>query len=337
MGGGERLCCETMRVIIDRGHELTLVSGEFNPIRLEQFFGYEGLFERLETVTYPADPREGFGTYKHILHHVRGQKKAISGNSGYDIIFSTQDPGYFPDLSKPVIQWGYFPNALPRGMYGWPMRVHYTRKIRRIGLVLTISEYSRSHFDRVWKVPTTLVYPACNMIPPSPRKDDVIVTAARGVPEKSLELFWEVARRCPNYEFILLMTQDPRFVEYSLGLQRTAPSNGRVIMNPDKETYQRNLARARIYLHLMRGEHFGITVVEAMSAGCVPVVHDSGGPKEVIGGSGFLWRTKEDIPELLRIANSSYDVLSKQCIERARRFSRERFDARLGEVLEEIV
>src|SRR5260370_39614653 len=163
------------------------------------------------------------------------------------------------------------------------MREQYSRKIRRIGLVLAISEYSKSRFDKAWRVPTKLVYPACNMIQPNSRKDNVIVTAARAVPEKRLELFWEVARRCPNYEFVLLMTQDPRFLEYSLGLQRTAPINARVIINPDKESYQRILASSRIYLHLMKGEHFGITVVEAMSAGCVPVVHDSGGPKEIIG------------------------------------------------------
>src|SRR5207244_4356244 len=112
-------------------------------------------------------------------------------------------------------------------------------------------------------------------------RDNVVVTVARGVPEKNLELFWEVAKRFPSHEFVLLLTRDPRFVEYSMALECTAPANGRVIVNPDKEMYQETLSRSKIYLHLMRGEHFGITVVESMSAGCVPVVHDSGGPKEI--------------------------------------------------------
>jgi glycosyltransferase involved in cell wall biosynthesis len=213
--------------------------------------------------------------------------------------------------------------------------MHYSSKIRRIGLILAISEYSKVAFDRAWKVPTKLVYPACNMIQPSQVRENIVVTAARAVPEKRLELFWDVARRCPNYDFVLLMTQDPRFFEYSLDLAKMAPVNGQVIINPEKRVYQGTLARSRFYLHLMRGEHFGITVVEAMSAGCVPVVHNSGGPKEIVGNCGFLWQTIEEIPDIFRLADSSYASMSELSMRRARVFSRERFVEELGEVFEE--
>src|SRR5256712_8752595 len=171
------------------------------------------------------------------------------------------------------------------------------------------------------------------MIQPGHVRNNVVVTAARGVPEKNLELFWHVAKRCPNYEFVLLLTLDPRFVEYSRALQRASPMNGRVIVNPDKEMYQETLARSKIYLHLMRGEHFGITVVESMSAGCVPVVHDSGGPKEIVGGSGLRWHKEDEISRLLAIADASYEAMSKLSMERAKAFSREKFDKSFGEVL----
>jgi len=326
-----------MIALINRGDEITLFSGDFIADRLERFFGYDGLFRRISLKTYPADPRDRFGTYKHLLHHVKAQRKLLSADSDFDLVFSTQDAGYIPDISSPVFQWGYFPNTLPRGLYGWPLRVHYSRKIMRIGLVLAISEYSKAHFDREWEVPTTLVYPACNMIQPARSRNNVVVTAARGVPEKNLELFWEIARQCPNYEFVLLLTLDPRFLEYSRVLQSTAPMNGRVIVNPDREMYQETLARSRIYLHVMRGEHFGITIVESMSAGCVPVVHDSGGPKEIVHGVGLLWRQVDEIPRLLSVADASYETMSELSIERARTFSREKFDERFGEVLERTV
>ena len=333
MGGGERLCCETMQALLNRRHELTLLSGEFDADRLERFFGFEGLFGRVNVRTYPADSGNSFGTYKHLLHHVKAQRKFITASSDYDFVFSTQDAGYIPDTSRPVFQWGYFPNSLPSGIYGWPLRVHYSRKIRRINLILAISEYSKSHFDEAWNVPTTLVYPACNMIQPTHIRDNLVVTVARGVPEKNLELFWEVAKRFTSHEFVLLLTRDPRFMEYSRVLESMAPANGRVIVNPDKEMYQETLARSKIYLHLMRGEHFGITVVESMSAGCVPVVHDSGGPKEIVGGSGLRWHKEDEIPRLLAIADASYEAMSKLSMERAKAFSREKFDKSLGEVL----
>jgi glycosyltransferase involved in cell wall biosynthesis len=222
-------------------------------------------------------------------------------------------------------------------MYLWPIRFHYSWKVKRISLVLAISEYSKSNFDRSWKVPTTLVYPACNMVRRDGSRQNVVVTAARGVPEKNLELFWETAKKFPAFDFVLLLTVDPRFVEYSEGIREARPPNGRVIVNPAKELYQAVLAKSKIYLHLMRGEHFGITVVESMSAGCVPVVHASGGPKEIVSDSGFLWREADEIPRLLALADSSYESLSKLSVERAKLFNREKFDRTFGEVLEGIV
>jgi glycosyltransferase involved in cell wall biosynthesis len=46
-------------------------------------------------------------------------------------------------------------------------------------------------------------------------------------------------------------------------------------------------------------EHFGISTVEAMAAGCVPVVINRGGQREIVehGVSGFLWDTLEELRE----------------------------------------
>jgi glycosyltransferase involved in cell wall biosynthesis len=46
-----------------------------------------------------------------------------------------------------------------------------------------------------------------------------------------------------------------------------------------------------------RMEHFGIATVEAMSAGCVPIVFNGGGQPEILNKStlGFLWDTKEEL------------------------------------------
>jgi glycosyltransferase involved in cell wall biosynthesis len=44
-------------------------------------------------------------------------------------------------------------------------------------------------------------------------------------------------------------------------------------------------------------EHFGITTVEAMAAGCVPVVIAHGGQIELVthGATGYLWRTLDEL------------------------------------------
>ena len=51
-----------------------------------------------------------------------------------------------------------------------------------------------------------------------------------------------------------------------------------------------------------KAEHFGISVVEAMSAGCIPVVFSAGGPADIVadGVSGFLFSTVEQLSERTR-------------------------------------
>jgi glycosyltransferase involved in cell wall biosynthesis len=42
------------------------------------------------------------------------------------------------------------------------------------------------------------------------------------------------------------------------------------------------LSLAKVYLHTMVGEHFGISIVEAMASGCIPISHNSGGMVEFV-------------------------------------------------------
>ncbi|MBU1256388.1 glycosyltransferase, partial [Patescibacteria group bacterium] len=84
--------------------------------------------------------------------------------------------------------------------------------------------------------------------------------------------------------------------------------NVEFIVNPNFKTLQSLYAKAKIFWHAAgfeideqknpdKVEHFGMTTVEAMSAGCVPTVCNKGGQKEIVtSGTGFLWNI---IPELV--------------------------------------
>ncbi len=46
---------------------------------------------------------------------------------------------------------------------------------------------------------------------------------------------------------------------------------------------------AKVAIHTMREEHFGISIVEMMSAGLIVIAHASAGPKtDIIGGTNDL-------------------------------------------------
>ena len=67
-------------------------------------------------------------------------------------------------------------------------------------------------------------------------------------------------------------------------------------------------------------EHFGMTTVEAMAAGCVPVVINKGGQPEIVehGVSGFCWNTVEEW-ECYTVRLMHDDALFQKMSDAARR------------------
>lgn len=85
-------------------------------------------------------------------------------------------------------------------------------------------------------------------------------------------------------------------------------------------------------------EHFGITTVEAMAAGCVPIVIGRGGQPELVDHNvnGLLWQS---LPELISLSTDlmldqpHMEQLSKAAIERSRQFGQSIFENCLYELL----
>ena len=93
-----------------------------------------------------------------------------------------------------------------------------------------------------------------------------------------------------------------------------------------------------LHRHPDRFEHFGIGVVEAMSAGAVPVVYLHGGPAAIVGetGCGILYATVEELAErtLELIADASAMArLSAAATRGARDFAFDRFADRVQELV----
>ena len=77
------------------------------------------------------------------------------------------------------------------------------------------------------------------------------------------------------------------------------------------------------------GSNTGITVVEAMAAGAVPLVYGAGGPAEIVthGANGCHWHDLSELASLTaRLARDLASVkLAVSARQRAREFSVERF------------
>lgn len=85
-------------------------------------------------------------------------------------------------------------------------------------------------------------------------------------------------------------------------------------------------------------EHFGISTVEAMAGGCVPVVINKGGQIEIVdnGKNGFLWDSLGDLKDFTSQLIKSQNLrskLSKNAFLSSHKFSKMRFSNEVRELL----
>ncbi|MDO8657097.1 MAG: glycosyltransferase [Candidatus Levybacteria bacterium] len=123
-----------------------------------------------------------------------------------------------------------------------------------------------------------------------------------------------------------------------------------IIENPSNKTLWENYSKAKIYWHATgfgenlekypdKAEHFGISTVEAMGVGAVPVVINAGGQKEIVvdGESGYLWDTTGDCVRKTKKLISDeklWQKLSNGAKKRADNFIGERFCRELKEIIQ---
>ena len=263
----------------------------------------------------------------------------------------------FP-LFRPFEQWPFddpprtvldLRRRLRQAYYRWEWR-------RRMGSyrdIVSISEFTRTWTRRFWGVDSSVVYPpvAVEEAPWPAAKGNTIVSvgrfAAGGHPKKHAELirtFASMAGLRANgwrYELLGACGDHPGDRAYLAAIESLAGDSGaHVHVNVSRAELLQRYAAAKIFVHGAgygepddkpeRAEHFGIVTVEAMAAGCVPIVVNRGGQPEIVrhGIDGFVWNTLDELEQHIRLVASDESLrlrLSLAARERSRRFGKDAF------------
>lgn len=235
--------------------------------------------------------------------------------------------------------------------------------------VVAISHYSAEWVSKMWGRRPAIVYPPCDDMGPAAAKQKILLHVGRFIAENGererhhkgqgllLETFkgmTDLHREGWELHFTGSVGVDEESAKFAAALVQVAKGFPvRFHFNAGLEEMRNLYRRAAIYWHATgygfseddypaKQEHFGITTVEAMSAGAVPVVKSSGGQKEVVtdGVDGFCWDDTADlVSRTLRLIND-HDLrerLSRQAVVSSKRFDRDAFTASLDGLVGELL
>ena len=123
-----------------------------------------------------------------------------------------------------------------------------------------------------------------------------------------------------------------------------------IIENPPNKILWEKYSKAKIYWHATgfgedlqkhpeKAEHFGISTVEAMGMGVVPVVINEGGQKEIVtdGKNGFFWDTIDELQIKTKKLIDNKKLLNdmaEQARMRAKDFSNAKFCQKIRQLIE---
>ncbi len=169
------------------------------------------------------------------------------------------------------------------------------------------------------------------------KEENTVLTFGRISKDKKLEVVIELAHRMSETKFIISgrsVKSDSGYLEY---LRKNSPSNLIIIPNPDNAEKDRLFRKAKLYLHTKDYENYGISVAEAVSYGCFPIVPKKSGAYEDILlngkiGMGYLYKS-----ELTELVEAGLGVSREQLQNIAgtrERFSRDLFKNKFQSIIE---
>lgn len=321
LGGGERYTLSFAKVLTTEGYSVDLEwkSADIKE-NLAERFGMD-----LSDINIVSDIRRG---------------------DGYDLCFWVSD-GSIPALKarKNILHF-----QVPFHGVGGRSLLN-KMKLFRVSKIVCNSHFTRSFIDKEYGVESVVIYPPVDVEHIKPkRKENIILFVGRfsqilqnkgqDILVRSFKKMYDEGLK--DWKLVLAGGGEVGVGDYLEKLRKMVLGYPiEIVESPDYKTLKDLYGKAKIFWSASgfgvneeknpeKVEHFGITVVEAMSAGAIPIVFKAGGHKEIVanGISGFLWTSEN---ELIKKTNNAindrilYGTTKKTAVDWSRKYSYSRF------------
>jgi glycosyltransferase involved in cell wall biosynthesis len=223
--------------------------------------------------------------------------------------------------------------------------------------IITNSNFSRKAIEEHYgsAIKPIVIYPPVevekfrNAALYSSKRENTIFVISRFSPDKQLENAVEIAKilvKDMKMEAKMILVGniaagDEKYLEkikqliQNYGLESN--ENVRIEVDVSFDRMLELMQKSKVYLHPLSGEPFGMSIVEAMSAGLIPVVPDKGGYTEFVP-IYYQFHTHQHAADIIgKILIASDNNLQKertQLSESVSKFSTESYKASLRKVIE---
>lgn len=178
--------------------------------------------------------------------------------------------------------------------------------------VVVNSEFTKKVIDKEFGINSIVLYPPVNPIPGISSKEKIILSVGRFEPSLNtkhqdilIEAFKLLSPQIPGWKLILAgaSSSDDFMAKLKLASAGFSIEFATNVSHDDLiSLYQ----KSTIYWHAAGygvdevknpelTEHFGISTVEAISAGCIPLVVPHGGQREIITSDSLHWQSIEEL------------------------------------------
>ncbi len=352
-GGGEMVCLHVLKVLLDLNYSVTIVTDHYSPALVERNFRMGEVMARCNHLSIaPFRPALGRFLALQRLRYAEQIAALISRNLEPELAFSTQSSIYYVHniktfnivydiddfLEVHASQYG-------TGRTSSVLRVAYYQLLSRIfhpdftrnRLFIPLSRLLEQQLEEHGYKHTPVVFPPCDMIfKPKPKRKQV-VQVTRVVPAKKLEDFMQIARKLPDYKFIIVGTPSDTNLDYTRRLLLGAPPNVEFVEARIRDRAEL-VEESKVYLYTSVESGINISLGQALGAGCIPVTPVSGGGPEMVqrSGVGYSYRNIEEAVWMVRRALESDAARDRPeyVALKAKMFSSELFRKRIRSLVE---
>ena len=218
-------------------------------------------------------------------------------------------------------------------------------------LVLTNSGYTRKAISNAFNIDAKILYPPVDVETfqeialKSNQRDGMVLVISRIAPDKQIENAIEVARIMRSRGIGKIMTIAGNLHYYDHQYYQQMKNMIAEYHLSDYVSLQTNISfsrliqlmqLAKVYFHPRIDEHFGISIVEAMASGLVPVVSNIGGHTEFVPPK-YHFHTLGHAADLIALAFEATNSERRAISSSTNKFSNENYVNSFHRILSELL